>query len=187
MFAGTESAWAPKREFLVSTAVEIDAPAEVVWRNVISFPTLDEAAEWYFRLGIAAPMGARIEGNGVGAIRYCDFTTGCFVEPITAWEAPARLAFDVAEQPDPMFELSPYRHVHPPHLEHDTLRSRRGEFRLVPLSGGRTRLEGRTWYAFEMYPQGYWTLWSDLLIHRIHLRVLNHIKGLAEHGTAASG
>jgi hypothetical protein len=81
------------------------------------------------------------------------------VEPVTAWDEPRRLAFDATGQPAPMFELSPCRHVHPPHL-HGYLRSNRGEFRLVPLPGGRTRLEGRTWYEFDMFPQSYRTLWS---------------------------
>jgi hypothetical protein len=89
------------------------------------------------------------------------------------------LAFDVTEQPAPMFELSPYSNIYPPHLR-DYLRSSRGEFRLVPLASGRTRLEGRTWYKFEMFPQWYWTIWSDVLIHRIHQRVLLHIKELSE-------
>ena len=31
-----------------------------------------------------------------------------------------------------------------------------------------------------MWPAFYWRLWSDAIIHRIHLRVLNHIKELAE-------
>jgi len=31
-----------------------------------------------------------------------------------------------------------------------------------------------------MFPQGYWTLWSKAAIHRIHGRVLNHIKQLSE-------
>jgi hypothetical protein len=44
------------------------------------------------------------------------------------------------------------------------------------LSGGRTRLEGSTWYEIEMAPEAYWQLWSDFLIHRIHNRVLDHIK-----------
>jgi hypothetical protein len=78
-----------------------------------------------------------------------------------------------------MFELSPYRHVHPPHLDNN-LRSSRGEFRLIELEGGRTRLEGRTWYRCEMYPQWYWTAWSDLLIHKIHERVLEHIRAISE-------
>jgi hypothetical protein len=58
------------------------------------------------------------------------------------------------------------------------MQSRRGEFLLVPLTGGRTRLEGRTWYQLEMFPQAYWTLWSDAIIHRIHRRVLAHIRTL---------
>jgi uncharacterized membrane protein YhaH (DUF805 family) len=167
-------------ELMVLTSVEIGAPPEEVWPFVVAFPELPPPDEWYFQVGIACPVRARIEGEGVGAIRYCEFTTGTFVEPITVWEEPSRLAFDVSEQPNPMRELSPYRHVHPPHLDQHSLRSRRGEFRLIPLPGGRTRLEGRTWYTFEMFPLGYWSLWSDVLIHRIHLRVLRHIQRLAE-------
>jgi hypothetical protein len=78
-----------------------------------------------------------------------------------------------------MTELSPYNDVHPPHL-HGYLQSKRGEFRLIALDGNRTRLEGRTWYTFEMYPQWYWTAWSDLMIHQIHLRVLEHIQRLSD-------
>jgi hypothetical protein len=187
ILAGGESLVVPQQQFVVITAVEIDAPAAVVWNNVIEFPDLPKARDWYFHLGIACPERARIVGRGRGATRYCEFTTGTFVEPITGWQPPRRLAFDVTEQPDPMFELSPYRHLHPPHLNH-YLRSTRGEFLLVPLGPRCTRLEGRTWYTFEMFPQSYWTLWSDALIHRIHMRVLSHIKRLAEasHGPAES-
>src|SRR5262249_42888891 len=131
--------------------------------------------------GIAYPIRARIDGEGVGAIRRCEFSTGPFVEPITAWEAPHRLAFDVVSQPEPMHETSPYRQIDAPHLRNG-LHSRRGEFRLIPLPGGRTRLEGRTWYSVEMAPQAYWGLFSDALIHAIHARVLAHVKQLAESG-----
>lgn len=64
------------------------------------------------------------------------------------------------------------------------LRSNRSEFRLVELPVGRTRLEGRTWYEFDMHPQAYWTLWADSIIHRIHGRVLRHVKQLAEDNQA---
>jgi len=179
--AWIESRIAQSPEYEVLSTVEIDAPPEVVWRHVVEFPELPPPTEWYFRLGIACPQRARIVGEGVGAMRYCEFTTGTFVEPVTVWEPGRRLAFDVIEQPEPMFELTPYRHVHPPHLD-GSLRSKRGEFRLIALPGGRTRLEGRTWYEIEMLPQSYWTLWSNDLIHRIHLRVLRHVKQQAEAG-----
>lgn len=163
----------------VVTAVEIDAPPEVVWRNVVGFSELPPPPELVFRLGIAYPKRAVIEGEGVGAVRRCEFSTGAFVEPITRWEPPRRLSFEVESQPPPMHEWSPYRHVHPPHLD-GYLRSRRGEFRLVRLPGDRTRLEGSTWYTLDLNPAAYWALWSDRLIHQIHRRVLEHIQRLSE-------
>ncbi|HSD10329.1 MAG TPA: hypothetical protein VLF14_05060 [Candidatus Binatia bacterium] len=33
-----------------------------------------------------------------------------------------------------------------------------------------------TWYRNNLFPQIYWNLWSDALIHRIHRRVLDHVK-----------
>ena len=67
----------------------------------------------------------------------------------------------------------------PPHLD-NYLQSTRGEFRLVPLPGGRTRLEGSTWYELRMAPEPYWQVYSDWLIHRIHERVLRHIEAESE-------
>jgi len=174
----------PLRE--VVTAAEIDAPPEKVWSHVLGFAELPPPPEWFFRLGIAYPVRARISGAGVGAVRRCEFSTGAFVEPITAWDAPRRLAFDVASQPPPMQEWSPYLHLHPPHLD-GTMRSRRGEFRLVALPGRRTRLEGSTWYQLEMGPQAYWSIWSDLLVHRIHRRVLRHIQAEVEEKMRSTG
>ena len=165
----------------VATSVIIDAPPERVWPNVIGFTDieLDAPPDWIYAAGVAYPLRARIFGEGVGAVRHCEFTTGAFVEPITAWDPPRRLAFDVESQPPPMHEWSPYRHVHPPHLD-GYLRSQRGEFRLVDLGDGRTRLEGSTWYTLDLAPAAYWALWSDSLMHGIHTRVLAHIKQVSE-------
>jgi hypothetical protein len=35
---------------------------------------------------------------------------------------------------------------------------------------------GSTWYELDLAPQAYWSIWSDLLVHRIHRRVLEHIR-----------
>ena len=50
----------------------------------------------------------------------------------------------------------------------------------LPLPGGGTRLEGSTWYVLDMGPAPYWKLWGDAIVHRIHERVLAHIKELSE-------
>lgn len=174
--AGLELAAATEPMVLpVTTTIEIDAPPSAVWPHVIQFPPLQPPTEWPFRLGIAYPIRARIEGTGPTAIRYCEFSTGPFVEPITRWQEPELLAFDVKNSPSPLEELSPYE-IHPPHLD-GFLTSVRGQFRLIPLDrGNRTRLEGTTWYRQRLYPEAYWRLYSDWLIHAIHTRVLQHIR-----------
>jgi len=136
-------------------------------------------SELLFRLGVAYPVRARITGKGVGALRRCEFSTGAFVEPITAWDAPRRLTFDVVDEPPPMRELSPWPKVHAAHLQ-GYFRAVQGEFRLVPLGDGRTRLEGSTWYTLDIHPQAYWNLWADALVQSIHHRVLEHIRRQAE-------
>jgi hypothetical protein len=164
--------------FAVRSEVVVNAPPETVWLHVVSFSELPPPDDWLFKAGVACPTSAEIEGKGVGAVRHCIFTTGAFVEPITVWDEPNTLAFDVTEQPPPMKELSPYN-IRPPHLD-GHLQSERGEFRLIPLPDGQTRLVGTTWYRHHMWPANYWKTWSDFLIGRIHLRVLTHVKKLAE-------
>jgi hypothetical protein len=132
-----------------------------------------------FRLGIAYPQRARIEGHGVGAVRHCEFSTGAFVEPIEIWDEPRRLAFSVTSNPPPMEEWTPFPHVHPPHLD-GFLVSRKGQFLLEALPDGRTRLVGTTWYQHHLWPVAYWEQWSNLIIHQIHRRVLRHIQDLSE-------
>jgi uncharacterized membrane protein YhaH (DUF805 family) len=163
----------------VRSSVEITASPDEVWPHVIAFRAIPEPDDFVFRLGIAYPRHASISGTGVGAIRLCVFSTGAFVEPITAWEPSRRLAFDVTFSPPPLRELSPFPNVAPPHLD-NYLRSKRGEFRLIPLDGGHTRLEGSTWYQIEMAPEGYWQLYADSVIRRVHRRVLEHIKNEIE-------
>lgn len=171
---------------IVTTAIDIDAAPEVVWRHVTSFGDIKARPGWLFKTGLAYPLRARLEGTGVGAARHCEFTTGAFVEPITVWDAPRRLAFDVIAQPPPLQEWSPYSRVFPPHLD-GFFRTSHGEFRLVALDGGRTRLEGRTWYTLDMQPAMYWTAIADTILHAIHTRVLDHIKREAELSSDSTG
>lgn len=161
----------------VTTALEIDAPPARVWPHVVQFSELPPPKEWLFATGIAYPIRARL----VNRTRYCEFTTGPFVEPITAWEPPHRLAFSVTSQPAPMHELSPYHDLRPAHTEH-FLVSEKGEFRLEELPGGRTRLVGTTWYRHDLWPAVYWKPISDYVLHAIHRRVLEHIRSEVRRG-----
>ncbi len=173
---------APPPVFEVKTSVVIQAEPEKVWNHVVAFSEIPEPQEWFFRTGLAYPKRAYFEGSGKDAIRYCEFSTGSFVEPIEIWEEPRLLRFSVTESPAPMREWSPYGDLDAKHL-HGYMVSKRGQFRLTPLAGEGTLLEGTTWYQHGLWPAEYWRWWSDAIIHRIHLRVLHHIRQLSEQET----
>ncbi len=163
----------------VRTSIEVNAPPEKVWSQVVAFAEIPPPSELLFRAGIAYPIRAEISGHGVGAVRHCIFSTGPFVEPIEVWDEPRLLRFGVTANPAPLNELTPYGHIDAPHLQGYFV-SEKGQFSLTPLPGGRTRLEGTTWYHNAMWPSAYWHLWSDYIIHKIHFRVLAHIRAEAE-------
>jgi hypothetical protein len=169
----------PSPAYVVRTEIEVHASPEKVWREVVAFSEIPAPTEWMFRAGVAYPIRAQMLGRGVGAERHCVFSTGAFVEPIEVWDEPRLLKFSVTSNPAPMEEWTPYSHIDPPHL-HGFLVSEGGQFLLTPLADGGTRLEGTTWYRHGLWPAGYWRMWSDAIIHRIHLRVLRHIRDEAE-------
>ncbi len=167
--------------FVVKTKIEIAAPPEQVWKNVIAASTLPEPQEWYFRAGVGYPRSAHIDGSGAAATRYCEFSTGLLVEPVEVWDEPHILRFRVTQNPAPLREWSPYGAIETKHL-HGYLVSKQGEFRLTEMANGRTLLTATTWYQHGLWPAEYWRRWSDAIIHRIHLQVLTHIRALAEEG-----
>ncbi|MBP7409140.1 MAG: hypothetical protein KA941_10315, partial [Flavobacteriales bacterium] len=136
--------------FPVVTSVHVSASPQAVWDELVAFSRMEEPDELLFRAGISYPVEARIEGTGVGACRYCWFNTGPFVEPITVWDEPRLLAFDVVDDPPPMTELSIYEHIDAPHVD-GFFRSHNGQFRLVEQADGSTLLEGTTWYTHAIW------------------------------------
>src|SRR5207245_214235 len=100
----------------VRTAIEVNAPPEKVWNQVVAFAEIPPPKELLFRAGIAYPIRAEISGHGAGAVRHCIFSTGPFVEPIEVWDKPRLLKFGVTTNPAPLEELTPYGHIDAPHL-----------------------------------------------------------------------
>jgi hypothetical protein len=76
----------PVPRFQTHTSIEIAAPPDVVWKRLIAFPPLPRPKEWPFRVGMAYPIEARIQGEGLTADRECRFSAGSFKEPILVWE-----------------------------------------------------------------------------------------------------
>lgn len=174
--ATIEHAIAPQADtFEITTSVDLAAPPERVWRAIVEPGKPEAPSNWLFRAGVGYPLSNHLEGTGPTATRYCDFSTGKLVEPVILWDENRELRFRVAVNPPPMRELSPYRDLHPPHLD-GFLVARQGRFKLTPLANGGTLLEATSWYQHHLWPSRYWRLWSDYLIHSIHQMVLSDIR-----------
>lgn len=171
-----EKAMVPRADvFTVTTSIDLPRSPEQVWRTIIEPGKPSRPSNWFFRAGVGYPMSNHLEGTGLSATRYCDFSTGKLVEPVVVWDENRELRFRVTANPPPMRELSPYHDIHPAHLD-GFLVAQQGRFRLIALPNGGTRLEATSWYQHHLWPSRYWRLWSDYLIHRIHEMVLSDIR-----------
>jgi hypothetical protein len=83
----------------VPTQIKIHASAEKVWKEIRSVPMIQErehSGSFSYWLGFPRPLEARLEGEGIGAVRYATFERGVlFVETITEWQEPKKLSFSI--------------------------------------------------------------------------------------------
>ena len=164
-----ESIYHFERQAVVTDRILIQAPPAKVWPQVLAFPEIPDAPDyWIFRLGLPYPTTTTNGGNFVGADRQCIFSNGVVIKERVAEFVPnEKLTFDVAEQPtDP----EAYGHI--------TLH--RGQFILQDNHDGTTTLIGSSWYTLHVRPRWYFDLWTRDMSRAVHLRVMNHIRRLAE-------
>ncbi|MBX3118862.1 MAG: hypothetical protein KF784_07330 [Fimbriimonadaceae bacterium] len=169
----------PPQKNTTSTAIIIDAPANKIWPYLNNLPDIPAPNELLFRAGVAHPVSTRTLGSGVGAERHCELSTGDMPEVITRYEPNKLLEFKVLKTPPSMIEMNPFGEVHAAHLE-GFYECRIGRFELIPLADGRTKVVGTSVYEHRFGPRWYWTLWTDKIVHDVHLRVLREVKKRAE-------
>ncbi|SEO82242.1 hypothetical protein SAMN02990966_02963 [Rhodospirillales bacterium URHD0017] len=160
-------------------SIEINAPPSVVWQSIVRMDMRDEPVALPYRLGLAYPLGGEVVGEGVGALRRGEFSTGTALERVTEWLPDRKLAFVVEKDVPALRELSPYDHVHAPHVRGYFL-TNLTSFELVPLPGNRTQLVERTSHELKLEPILYWMPLARLVIDLNNDRVLRHIKRRAE-------
>lgn len=179
-----EAAMPPSVAITMEQAIDISAPPPAVWQAVVSNDPIGAPPALVAEAGFSYPISGRLLGDGVGAVRLGEFSTGVARERVTDWQPGRQLAFVVESQPPMMEEMSPYRRVHAPHLS-GYFETGATAFDLKPLPGGRTRLSVRATHILRIDPALYWEPMARWAISQNVHRVLRSIKGRAEVNASA--
>ena len=157
------------KQAVVTDQILIHATPDKVWPHVLAFSEIPDPPDyWIFRLGLPYPTQTTNGGNFVGADRQCMFSDGIVIKERVAELVPQqKLTFDIIEQP-----------THPEAYGHITLH--RGQFVLRDNRDGTTTLFGSSWYTLHVRPRWYFDLWTRDMTRAVHLRVMNHVRQLAE-------
>jgi len=172
--------YAPVEEQVVSV-VEIDAPVSTVWANTVEIrniaaselkPTFSHSV-----VGSPKPVDARMEGQGVGAVRKLEWTHGVqFEEVVTDWQQNRRLAWDFRFTQDSIPDRVEA------HIDVDSvyLKIASGDYVLQALPEGRTRLVLTTRYRMATPINAYCKLWGKVFLNDFHTTVLKVVKDRSE-------
>ena len=190
VLAPIESAFeTPVHTRIVEDAIEIDASVEAVWREIREVPPIsaDELGPSFaHRIGFPRPIEARLEGAGVGSVRYATFEGGVtFVEAVTEWEAPRVIAFTIDASAVPATTFDTHVAVGGPYF--DVLD---GRYVIEPLADGpggpRVRLRLASTHRLETNFNAYTRLWTDLFMRDIQQNILGVIRDRAEAAPSAA-
>jgi uncharacterized membrane protein YhaH (DUF805 family) len=161
------------------STIRIAAPPEAVWPVLLRTDLSHEPVGLPFRLGVAYPLHGETLGEGIGAMRRGTFSTGTVREEVTQWVPNRKLAFVMLDELPAMRELSPYAHVHAPHVT-GYFRILETVLELAPLADGGTELIERTSHELRLEPVLYWLPLARWMVHENNARVLAHIRRRAE-------
>jgi len=169
LLIATDAFYASPDTAVVTDEILIRATPDKVWPHVLAFPEIPDRPDyWIFRLGLPYPTQTTNGGNFVGADRQCMFSDGIVIKERVAEFVPnQKLTFDIVEQP-----------THPEAYGHITLH--RGRFELRDNGNGTTTLIGSSWYTLQVRPAWYFDLWTRDMTRAVHLRVMQHVRRLAE-------
>lgn len=169
----------PVETRVVHDQITIEASAAAVWREIREVRPIDErelGESLAYRIGFPRPIEARLEGDGVGSVRYARFEGGVtFVERVTEWEENESLAFtiDASAVPSTTFD----QHVAVGGRYFDVLS---GRYEIEVVGPDRVVLHLTSDQRLGTRFNGYTQLWTDRFMSDIQATILAVVKARAE-------
>ena len=165
----------------VRTQIDIRADAHTIWQQIKTVPLItprEQHFDFIHLLGFPRPLEARLEGEGIGAVRYATFEKEVlFIETVTEWNPDHSLAFtihaDTKNIPPTTFD----EHVTVGGAFFDVLD---GSYQIEDLGGGQIRLHLSSHQRLSTRFNFYSHLWTEYLMARLQNYILEVIKTRCE-------
>jgi hypothetical protein len=171
----------PDERRLVQTAIEIDAPVDVVWKNIERVPKIEPGEHrWslFHAIGFPRPVAATLSREGVGGVRHATFEGGVlFIETITDWERGKRLAFSIHADPESIPQKTLDEHVTVGGRYFDVLA---GVYEIEPIAPGKVILHLASTHRLSTHFNLYSGLWTDLIMRNVQEYILEILKRRCE-------
>ncbi|HLA63277.1 MAG TPA: hypothetical protein VK610_02540 [Rhodothermales bacterium] len=165
----------------VENTIVIEADPATVWAEIREVPAIapgELGPSFAHRIGFPRPIEARLEGTGVGSVRYASFEGGVvFVERVTEWDEDRALAFTIDAGAVPPTTFDTHVAVGGPYFDVLT-----GRYVIEPLGEHRVRLHLASTHRLSTRFNAYTRLWTDLFMRDIQQNILEVIRARAERG-----
>ena len=165
----------------VRDSIEINASAEVIWREIASVRAIQPEElpdSWIYRVDFPRPIAATLDREGVGGIRTATFERGVsFFEVVTEWDPGKALAFTIRADPAFIPHTAFDQHVIVGGRFFDVLD---GRYEIEVLSADRCRLHLTSRHRLTTRFNGYAGWWSGQIMSEIQSTILGVIRARAE-------
>lgn len=165
----------------VENAIQINAPAAVVWQHIIRVAPIraqDLGHSFVDDIGFPRPVEATLTREGVGGVRHATFERGVeFIETVDEWVPLRRLSFSIVPNTATIPPSTFDEHVIVGGRFFDVLR---GTYELQPAGPGRTRLVLHSQQRLSTHLNWYAGLWTGYVMSEIQGRILQVLKRRCE-------
>ncbi|GHC58181.1 hypothetical protein [Ulvibacter litoralis] len=83
----------------ITSSIVIDKPIETIWEVTTNNIEISKPDLFLDKFGIGYPKSITFFNKGVGATRDFNFSTGSYLQSVTAWDAPNLISFETKKSP----------------------------------------------------------------------------------------
>lgn len=171
----------PDEVRVVDTNIVINAPVDVIWRNIERVPAITPKElpwSWSRSIGFPRPIEAALSAKQIGGVRQASFAGGViFTETIFDWQPMQELAFTIRANTDQIPATVMDEHVTVGGKYFDVLT---GKYEILPQSNGQVRLRLTSQERLSTHFNMYAGFWTDAVMRDIQNSILVVIKNRSE-------